>query len=64
MRQRTRADMLAKRHQQPVDVDPLGNGHLFFQYGQGFSGVFSLHIPPAVGYAVHMNIDADRRLSR
>ncbi len=59
MRQCCGANMLPKRHQQSVYLDPLRARHEFFQHLQCFFGLCGLHQTPAVHHAMHVNIHTD-----
>ena len=57
-----RTNMLAKRHQQTVDLHPvLLRQHGFESQHRAFRGALG-HIAPAVGDAMDMDIDANGRL--
>ncbi len=59
-----RANVFAKRHQQPVDGYPFRLGQPLLQRLHGFFGCGCLHISPTVGDAVYMNIHANGHLAR
>src|SRR4051812_32260341 len=58
-RKSTGANVLAERHQQAVDLDPVFSRQLLFQRQTRRVGRRSAHQSPPVGDAMHVNVDAD-----
>src|SRR5262245_4501372 len=61
-RQRARADVFAERDEQAVDLDPVTARELAFERDGSLLGRSRRDIPPAVGGAMNMYVDADARL--
>jgi hypothetical protein len=59
----SRADMLAERHQQPVDLHPILPREFGFESDHGLLWRSRLHVTPPVRHAMNMHVDADVRLA-
>ena len=58
-RQRARADVFAERDEQAVDLDPVTARELVFERDGGPLGRSRVDVPPAVGNAMNVYVDAD-----
>ena len=57
------ADVLAKRDEQAVDLDPITLWKLFLQFDHGLFGSAGMHIAPTIDDAMDVDIDADAPLA-
>ena len=55
-------DVFPKRHQEAVDLHPVLLWEHGFECGHGLFWSLPMHISPAVGDAVDVNVDANTRL--
>lgn len=58
----SRADVLAERYEQAVQLDPVALWKLFMKHRHRLFGRRGVDISPAIDDAMNMNIDADIRL--
>ena len=56
---RARADMLAERHEQSVNFDPIIIWKFGFERRHRLFWCPSLDIPPTIGHTVHVSVDAN-----
>ena len=56
------ADVLAKRHEERIDLHPILLRQKGFQRGGRFLGCLGGHVAPSIGDAVNVDVHADARL--
>src|SRR5215217_6402671 len=59
MRKIAGANVFSKWNEQTIDVDPMTFGKFRFELDHGLFGRGCLHIPPAIGHAMDMDIHTD-----
>jgi len=53
------ADMLSKRHQEAIDFNPITLGEFFSERDHRLFGCGGLHVSPAIGHTMNVNVHAD-----